>query len=110
MRFCSICESKLTKVPKPDGTIWFQCRCGRVEAGGKDDALIDMIYPNTGKKKTAVSEDYSIILSNSLDDEACNRVERKCPDCGIPVMVRVQLGVNKKTVYLCDCSPGKVYT
>lgn len=98
MRFCTQCESVMTKNATTNGIV-YHCRCQLIVEGQPDDTLMAEEYLETAESNLK----HDVFIENSPFDPAANIVLKDCPQCGLNFMILIRIGVNETTMYSCSC-------
>lgn len=99
MKFCSACESIMSKETTLQGAILFVCRCQETKEGAPADTLM----AEGMLESTASEERHQVFIEQSPYDPAGNRVMRNCPQCPLDFLTMIIVGANENTMYTCRC-------
>ena len=98
MKFCDQCESKMTKIPNPNGQIIFKCRCSNEVIGDDYDTL--MFEEQISSEGTNFKHD--VFVENSPYDPAALVVKQDCV-CGLDFLNMIRIGHQESVMYTCTC-------
>lgn len=96
MKFCPLCESRMNKTTAT-GSIQFVCRCQETIPGAPEDTLMSEELSQSSNAK------YEVFIDNAPFDLASNKVLMPCPNCSLPFLNMIRVGINEQVLYVCRC-------
>lgn len=99
MKFCTECESVMTKNTTAIGQIVYTCRCQLVEEGKPDDTLMAEGYLESARNDSK----HMVFIENAPFDNAGHIVLKDCPQCGLNFLTMIRVGLTETTIFTCSC-------